>query len=371
MKSKHPHPVTRWGLSALVLALSACGGGGSEDTPSVSDSPAPIEAAASTSMLQRLVSVRSAADLGGIAPADLNNKNQVLGTVTPANGLSYAAIWSGGAASKIDYTVCPDADAVELNCLYGASHFNDDGLVLISWSHRWDYGFQLVKDGQKLGGYASSEALAVNSSGTVLAALGPSSLNTLLALKTDHLEEVPLLGDGLPGQALTLNNAGEVLGNRNDDGLPPASYVYNSISGASRTLSRPEGEGSNAAALNEEGWVAGKVFKMGDGSVDRPAYWDSNAVLHELSCPGARGEALDVNNKQVLAGACGVGESGAAGALWQQGQHVDVNTLLDAPSKAAGWVVQRVRVINDEGWMIADAVQGSGELQSVLLTPAN
>jgi uncharacterized membrane protein len=383
------NPSQHVGLSALLLALAACGGGGNDGATGGSPAPASPSASApdpaAAAALTRKLSLRAAADLGGLAPTDVNNKNEVLGTVTPDSGRSQAAIWSSGKTSPVGTPLCADASAAAMNCLHGGVRLNDDGQVLLSWSTLSDHGFQLVKAGQALGGYASSEATDLAADGTVLAALGPGQISTLLVARNGQLDTLAHIPDGGPPEHTiylpkALNDTGRavgytVVGRLIDGGYEysgaDAGYVYDTSTQLTRLLTgTAEKPASVAAAVNNAGTVVGKVFVRGKDTTDpTPMRWDATLAPVALTCPNTLGEALAVNHHGVIAGACGGDLAAQRAALWFDGQQVDVNALLDTSSQSAGWVVRRVTGLNENGWMIAEATQGAGEAQPVLLMP--
>lgn len=377
-------PATGWIGLGLALALGACGGGGGggEDNPGGTASTVTLEP-----LLQRRLSLRTAADLGGVVPVDVNGKNEVLGSSTTTDGRSRATIWAAGTVRAASSTLCADANAEAMNCLHDGLRLNDDGQVLMSWSTLYDYGFALEKDGQALGGFASSQAQDLAADGTVLAALGPPEVNALLVSRNGQLERVAEIPEGGPPEntfytPAALNGSGRAVGFVRvgvpiNGGFqyagPDAGYVYDRATKATRllvgTAAKP---GTQATDVNDAGVVVGKAFVKGDDTLSAiPMRWDAALTPQTLGCPDALGEALVLSASGVAGGACGLEATTRRATLWQGEQRVDLNTLLDPAAASAGWVLRRVKALNANGWIVAEATQGSGEAQAVLLVPVD
>lgn len=368
---------TALGPLLLALGLAACGGGGGDSggdggTPNPPPSPPP-SAAASSPVLSAKLSLRAAADLGAFTPWNLNDLNEVAGSVTTQDGRQRAAIWSSSGVQRVDDSICDLPSGIDLNCQSSVAQLNGTGSAVVHWSTRSDHGFRVMRNGQYQGGFAESESVALTSDGRVLAWLGPSSIGTLLSFEGGNSTSLAELTDEFASVILTaedVNGQGEILATRTGSGQRTSAFIHNVTSGQDRFLLGANlSQGTLGRAINEVGQVAGSV--QDENAPEQAALWSSDGSLQTLACPESAGVALALTDAGVVAGACGADASTQRAALWQGTTHVDVNTLLDPPSVAAGWVVRRVSRINANGWMIAEAAQGGADAVSVLLRPAS
>jgi hypothetical protein len=110
-------------------------------------------------------------------------------------------------------------------------------------------------------------------------------------------------------------------------------------------------------SINDRGEAAATGFPL-DGSGPVVAYKLDVTGLHRLP-PLHAGDTAQANgiNRQGWVAGTGVCQCahGYHGALWRDGGVVDVNDLLDAPSRAAGWVVQTVYAIDDANVLLGYA----------------
>ncbi len=80
-------------------------------------------------------------------------------------------------------------------------------------------------------------------------------------------------------------------------------------------------------------------------------------------------DALGVNaNGQAVGRAYNYADIFSSAFLYSNGAIVDLNTLID-PS--AGWTLEEANAINDNGWIVGDGVNPSGQEDAFLLTPVS
>ena len=118
---------------------------------------------------------------------------------------------------------------------------------------------------------------------------------------------------------------------------------------------------SHAIALNDNG----QVLVSASGSLFGTQYaflYNSDGTWTSLGSFGAGG----MNGAGDVVGATGYMVGSNDAVLYSNGTLADLNTLIDPSS---GWHLSSAAAINDNGWIVGDGVNPSGQQEAFLLIP--
>jgi probable HAF family extracellular repeat protein len=219
-----------------------------------------------------------------------------------------------------------------------------------------------------LSGFGSSVAFGVSNSG-VAVGWSDSSDGTRAYRWTQGggMESLGTLPGGDQSRAYAINSANQVAGwGRSPDS--DRGFIADPGLESIGALSMDPASWTRAFGISNNGWLTGDASDPATGNV--AFVWSSSMGLMSLGrlVGAARSFGADVNSAGVAVGWNDGLPEGEAAFLWTAADGMlDINALLvDA---ASGWLVQRARSINDLGYIVANAVNESGELRAVLLTP--
>lgn len=225
--------------------------------------------------------------------------------------------------------------------------FDADGANVVLWQG----GMPTVLP--TLGGVASD----INQAGWVVGSsiVGISSENVFGPLHaTMWIDGAPTDLGTLPGgagsQAVAINDKGDVAGSSDNRDNWRRATVWRGTKVID--LGTLGGRYSDANALNGRGQVVGSSETAG-GDV-HAALWDGKAVTDLGTLPGGTySEAIAINDAGVTVGLSFVTEAREVldqrATIWKGGAIIDLNTLLDDETRAAGWLLLSARAINDHG----------------------
>lgn len=242
----------------------------------------------------------------------INDQGQIAGW-TSEHGI-VAATWVGGIPTT-------------LNPLSYATANNDSGqmagITNSGGTHaaRWDGS--VMKDLGTLGG-GQSNATGINDSGYVVGYSQKAGSNGWFA--TAWVGDAAIdLGGGSNSYGYAVNNKGQVAGYSQKDGMGHATIWSET---GEIVLSPHSTAHTNAYGINDAGDVVGYA-------------WDLNSV----------------NQPYTRA------------TLWEDGLQIDLNEFLSESAKNNGWILAVANGINDQGWVVGDAVNMiSGETHGFLLS---
>lgn len=171
-----------------------------------------------------------------------------------------------------------------------------------------------------------------------------------------------LAGPGILGNALDINDLGQVVGNYDIPNIS-ATHAFIFHDGALTDLGILGHRGgyqdySAASAINNMGQVAGVSISA---TGDRAFLWQNGIMIDLGDLPGGNDSsiAFDINNHGQV-----VGTSDRA-FLWDNGVLMDLNDLIDPIS---GWMLSTAYSINDGGQIVGTGIY-EGKVHAFLASP--
>lgn len=308
--------------------------------------------------------------LGGIETLaiDLNERGQVAGGSTLADGSNRAFVWSAG-GGMLDIGALPDARFAR------AAAINNRGVVTgTSWgsvlvppqAFRWS-----VTDGiEGLGAFTSGVASfssgdALNDAGLITgnSSTADSDRHVFAWTRSRGLVDIDTL-DSNYSIGLAVGTRGEVAGNR----VPGADVRYRAFlwtpGRGMQDLGTAGGTESFVLAMSPGAHIAG-LINLADGT-QRAMSWTRATGMRNLGTVGGRtSRAIEVNNKGQVVGYATNRSEAFRAFVWSARQGmVDLNSRLRyAPP---GLVLEDALAINDSGAIVATSNAGL-----VLLRPSH
>lgn len=117
------------------------------------------------------------------------------------------------------------------------------------------------------------------------------------------------------------------------------------------TLGGRRGKYSVAQSLNDAGVVVG--ISSAEAGADHATLWRDGIAIDLGTLGGRNSAAYSINNAGQIVGysdpAVHKTSRHLRAVMWQGGQMIDLNTLLDKDSRKSGWVLSHAYAINDRG----------------------
>lgn len=304
--------------------------------------------------LLRAETLYTVTDLGALGPyganaSGLNDSGQVTGSSRPPSSLySHAFLYSNG-------------QMIDLGTLGGTgsagSAINNSGQITGSSgnpsnqeTHAFLYSNGVMTDLTPQG--FRSQGLGINDAGQVVGAFsGLDGRDTAFLFSGGQITP---LG---PGEALAINNAGQITG------MSQVAFLYDG--GQTAYLGTLGGRASSGTGINSVGQIAG----WADVSAGPPhAFLYSDGQMKDLGTLGGDfSEASDINDIGQVVGRSLIAPGSFAehAFLYSNAQLADLNDLIDP---ALGLTLLTAPGINNEGQIVATAYTNE-QFHSYLLTP--
>ncbi len=332
--------------------------------------------------------------LGGTnsSASSVNNTGVIVGTSSlTGNTLSHATLWEG--TSIIDlggfYQENSTATAISNSgkvagsgyaISYGKTH-------AAGW---YDTSYNSVPTDLGLvdqTGAGQSNASSINDAGKIVGS-GQSAdyfQHATLWKAADQLKDISKGGALLSSAANGINNSDQVVG-WNDSTASGAvtkyaalwspaangNYVETKLGNAG--VSIVGGYQSYATAINDNGSIVGSAqFSSSSTAPYHAAKWevsDYKTLIDLGTLGGAYSFANSINSDGLVVGSSQTDGNTTHATLWNDTTAIDLNTLLDPATFAAGWVLTSANDINDLGWIVGNATNATlGITRGFLLTP--
>jgi probable HAF family extracellular repeat protein len=261
----------------------------------------------------------------------------------------------------------------------GANAINDAGQI-VGNAEAGDGRHGFIYSGGSmtaLSGGQSMQAYGINNSATIVGAMSVATADgsavhayTLSGGTLNDLGTLPY-GDG--SRAFAINNHGDVVGAAANTfngvpNLPEDPFIYHG--GVMTGLGNLGGPWGAALSVNDLGQVVGYLglnSLPGDPGDLYPttAFLYANGEMNVIGglAPPWSSEASDINNLGQVVGYFRLTEGLVHGFLYENGEMIDLNTLIDP---ASGWVITGGAAINDLQQIAANACR-AGVCQAVTL----
>lgn len=287
--------------------------------------------------------------LGGIqsVAADINNKNQIVGSSQVESEDWHAVLWQNGTIT--DLTPGYPGQALAINQkgqIVGYSELTGDRHAAL-----WYKG--ISKDLGTLGGY-SSIARDINDHGQVVGQSVTEGNEWHAFLWMDgQMIDLGTLG-GTFSYALSINNRGEIVGYSTNAQGKSRPFLWKN--GAMVDLGTLGGEFGTAQSINSSGRIVGG--SANEAGQNRPALW-FKAQVQELNFEYETVSPEHISNSGKFVGYFITDETRAF--LWSNGLFVDLGTLGGNRSIALS--------VNDAGYVVGQSTTEDDYPHAFLWTP--
>lgn len=300
-------------------------------------------------------------NLGGGSAAGINDLGQVVGQTSLG-----ATLWNGTTATVLAGGPGSYASAINnAGLIVGGSNSYNSGPVYgsgkpVEWTGTAQAPLQVG-----LGG--NGWAYGINQSGQVV---GNANGNAA----TWSSDNIPT---GLPVSVLAyrisgtgINNAGQAAGYV-DSGSSYYAVSWSGANGSKGTLLPSLGGSfSQADAINNKGAIVGQSTNTAGALY--ATEWNGGSATELQSLGGQRSYAYGINDAGVIVGSSTNTAGQVFATLWNGTSAVNLNNYLTPAEKQAGWVLTEATGINQNGWIIGDAVNtrsGSSDAFELRVSP--
>lgn len=292
----------------------------------------------------------------------LNNLGQVVGTMS--TGAAYHAfLFSGGTLTDIG----------TLGGQYSnAAAINDQGIVVGNSQSTSDFPYHgFTYAGGTLSALPGEnvQANGINNAGTIVGqtvvATPDGGQAHAYTYANGTYTDLGTLPTGDSSRALAIDIHGNVVGAAANvfngaPNFPEDPFLYHN--GTMTSLGNFGGVFSAATSINDHGQIVG-YSGVPDGIpgdiYPRSAFLYENGVLRNLGGFGRdlSSSTADINNLGQVVGAGNLADGAAHGFLYENGELVDLNALIDP---ASGWTIRDAAAINDVAQIAATACKADG-----------
>jgi probable HAF family extracellular repeat protein len=296
-------------------------------------------------------------DLGGLPGGSgafgINAEGLAAGYEMVGPNLPHAVLFSGGSVRDLGTL---GGDASLANAVGSGGQVVGWARLADATRHAFIFRGGAMEDLGTLGG-VTSNAFAINLAGTVVGMSTVSDARSEIPFVwTDALGMQALpVPDGMGGQALDINDAGEIAGYLADG--RGSLRAFRSDGHVVQPLADLDLPGSKAYGINGNGVAVGYAI-AGEGAPHfHGALWRGNTIEDLGALAGGHSVAYDVNDAGVAVGFSYTANSVMVATVFQGGAIVDLNEVVPADG---GWQLAMATAITGDG-----VISGIGTLNGV------
>ena len=302
----------------------------------------------------------------------INNSGQIVGSASDS-GYTYPCLFDstgGGANTNIAPIV---SDSRQTGRAYSIN--NNGQIVGTASKNAYIFDSTGGGGGTNLAPGEYGEARAINDNGWIVGDVSIMPLGVAARFSPSPKTNLGTLGGSL-SNAYAINNNGKIVGGAETSSSYYACIFDSTGGGANIGLGTLDGYNtSKAHSINNLDDIVGWAFK-GSSSSFSAVLFDStgggaNINLGALDYSYNQSIALSINDRGQIVGSAfySISSHGKVAVLFDptgQGNNIDLNTLVQPPS---GWWLSSANCINNNGWIVGDMTNASGETHAFLLTP--
>jgi len=208
-----------------------------------------------------------------------------------------------------------------------------------------------AKDLHGLGG--ASQAYGINAAGQIVGYAYTSSGNSRAMRWTGTTAtDLGTLAGGSDAAANAINANGVVVGFAFTAARNQHATLWNG--NTATDLGTLGGTVSDATSVNDSGQVAG--YASTASNTQHATLWNGTTAIDLGTLGGASSIARGINATGQVVGYAFTSSNAQHAALWTGGKATDLNSFLDLSAVSAGWVLTQANAINDNGWIVGNAI---------------
>lgn len=306
----------------------------------------------------------TATDLGNWSVTAINNTGQIVGN----QGLR-PVLWSSGIMTDLGtlggtYGYAYDISNIGQIVGRGGTAGNNANHAFIS-------NGSTMTDLGTLGGNDSG-AFGVNDTGQVVGYSAIVSGATRATLWSGGIAtNIGTLG-GSYSMAIAINNTGQIVGS-GTTATDENSHAILWNGGTMTDLGTLGGNYTFATAINNTGQIVGSSCSNGSGisscTIQHAFSWSSGTMTDLGTLGGSHSGAKGMNDSGKIVGYSSTASGAYHATLWSGGTTTDLVSLIDPSILGAGWELWSAIDINDNGWIVGNATNSTGQTRAFLLTP--
>jgi probable HAF family extracellular repeat protein len=303
--------------------------------------------------------------LGGptAIPHGINAAGQVVGEADTSAGVRHAFLWQNGTMTDLNAPGEP-SQALGINTsgqVVGTAGPPPQGGPAVGFLWTSAGGIQTLSP---LTNAPYTIGAAINTMGQIAGTSAlPGPFTHAVFWSSSAALPLDINGAGLSSQGYGINDSGQVVGYSENWGQPGKAFLWTSAGGLQDLGTLPWGNYSAALGINDLGQVVGNAGIQ--GGILHAFLWTSAGGMQDLQTLGGDSSTADaVNSSQQVVGWANTATGAMDAFRWQNGNIVDLNTLISDPS----WTLVEATAINDSG-QIAGYGTHNGQTRAFILTP--
>lgn len=177
-----------------------------------------------------------------------------------------------------------------------------------------------------------------------------------------------ILGTGVRSSGMDINNAGHVAGYSETTSMGDEHAFFHDGKNMHDLGTLPGGKWSSARGINEFDQVTGCSASASSPNNCHAVIWSAGQILDlGIIQGGSYSYGTEINDAGDVVGGADIAGGLRVAMLYKNGAMVNLNSLLQ-PDIASSWFLSEATAINNNGWIVGEAVF-NGKTRAFLLTP--